>query len=158
MTSSVKIEIVDKGNQLKLAKRQLRILSKRIKYPLTANKAVSAWLMRSVNSNFESQGGKVGGWEPFALGGRKLPSGQIDRKAKLLQDTGVLRGSFTNFYGRNHAGVGASAPYSIFHELGVASHRLPARRMLPVARDREVIDKVTRIYDVYIKRSSRAIR
>jgi phage gpG-like protein len=142
------------------------------------NRKVSVWLLRWVNTNFKTQGGKVGGWKPFKYGGRvvsktkKGKSGKrtknrlaksqgiggpgnrpyVDTSAKLLQDTGLLRAKFHPFHTRNTAGVGNNQPYSLAHELGVPSRNLPARRMLPESGDRDVEDGVLKIYDTYIER------
>ena len=43
------------------------------------NRSVSLWLLRWVNENFKSQGGKVGGWKPFKIGGRWIGKG-LNRK------------------------------------------------------------------------------
>ena len=139
----------------KPAKRKLRELMRKMRNPRPANRQVSIWVLRWINANFKSQGGKVGGWKPFKLGGRKIPGGGIDRSAKLLQDTGRLRASFSPFHSRNTAGVGSDLRYSIEHELGLPHRNLPARRMLPLASDRDVERGVIKIYDAYIRRALR---
>lgn len=139
----------------KAAQKALRRAIRKIKNPTQANKAVSIWLMRWVNENFKTQGGKVGGWKPFKLGGRPLPGGGIDRSAKLLQDTGRLRASFSPFHSRRVAGIGSDLNYSITHELGLPHRNLPSRRMLPLDTDRDVEAGIIRIYDVYIRRALR---
>ena len=107
--------------------------------------------MRWINQNFKTQGKNVGGWAPFKYGGRKLPGGQIDKTAKLLQDTGRLRASFSPFYGRNFAGVGTDLNYAVTHEFGLPHKNLPDRRMLPRDTDKSVSTNVIRIYDHYIR-------
>ncbi len=149
----VSIEIVPLRAGSERAKRALRKLQRKIKDPRPANRNVSIWLLRWVNENFKSEGGKVGRWKPFKLGGRKLPDGTIDTKAKLLQDTGRLRASFQNFYSKDVAGVGSPLDYSLAHELGLPSKNLPARRMIPNASDKDVEAAVIRIYDAYIRRA-----
>jgi len=94
---------------------------------------ISILLDRWVQKNFRSEGGNVGGWEPFALGGRPGPKG-IDTSAKLLQDTGRLRASFKPFADANKAGIGSALEYSITHEEG---RGVPARRMLPKRKEIE---------------------
>jgi len=135
------------------AKRKLRQLIRAVKNPRKANRQVSIFLLRWVNDNFKTQGGKVGGWKPFKLGGRRLPGGAIDRSAKLLQDTGRLRLSFNEFHSRTSAGVGSNLNYSITHELGLPHKNLPARRMLPLSTDRSVTKGIIKIYDAYIRRA-----
>lgn len=135
--------------------RTLRIIARKIKNTRAPNRLVSIWLLRWVNDNFKTQGGKVGGWKPFKLGGRRLPGGGIDRSAKLLQDTGRLRISFSPFYSKSVAGIGTNLSYGIIHELGFPFRNVPARRMLPVPGDQDVVRAVVRIYDKYIKKALR---
>lgn len=149
------LQVVEIGNGSKAAKRKLRELIRKVRNPAQANRRVSIWLMRWVNDNFKSQGGKVGGWKPFKLGGRRLPGGGIDRSAKLLQDEGRLRASFSPFHGRTMAGIGSDLGYAITHQLGLPHRNLPARRMLPLNTDRDVERGIIRIYDNYIRRAIR---
>jgi len=145
------VEVVPIRGGSKEAERMLRKLIRKVKNPQVANRRVSVWLMRWVNENFKGQGSKVGGWKPFKLGGRKLPGGGIDRSAKLLQDTGRLRASFSPFHSRNTAGIGSDIIYSATHELGLPHKNLPARRMIPLASDADVTRGIIKIYDHYIR-------
>jgi phage gpG-like protein len=135
------------------AVRKLRELTRKVRDPSPANREVSRWLFRWVNENFRSEGGKVGKWKPFKHGGRKMPDGSIDASAKLLQDTGRLRASFSPFYGRTIAGIGSDLQYSVTHELGIPHRNIPIRRMLPLASDTEVTNNIIQIYNVYIRRA-----
>ncbi len=147
------IVVTHKGSRAMTAK--LRHVIRKVKNPKQANREVSIWLMRWLNENFKTEGGKVGGWKPFKLGGRRLPGGGIDATAKLLQDTGRLRKSFSPFYSRNTAGIGSSLSYSVAHEIGLPVKNLPARRMLPQAGDKSVEVGVIKIYNRYIRRAIR---
>lgn len=154
------IEVVAIRGGSKPVLKKMRELRRKVKNPTPANREVSIWLMKWVTDNFKSQGGKVKGWAPFALGGRKIPGGGIDTSAKLLQDTGFLRASFHPFHSRTEAGVGAGAHrldpnIPIYHELGLPLRNLPARRMLPLASDRDVNKAIVRIYNAYIMRAIR---
>lgn len=100
----------------------------------------SIYLDRWVQSNFKSEGGKVGGWKPFARGGRITDNG-IDRSAQLLQLTGRLRASFLPFATNKNAGIGSDLDYSEKHHEGEG--RIPERRLLP-KRD-EVMTDLRRI-------------
>jgi hypothetical protein len=99
-----------------------------------------------VQQNFRTQGGNVGGWTPFARGGRRLRGGGIDTSAMLLQDKGALRLSFRMFWDRKQAGIGSKLKYSKPHEEG--NSHVPKRRMLP--QERDVIRPVLRIYNRHI--------
>lgn len=102
-----------------------------------AMKKVSIFLDRWVQENFRSEGGNVGKWEPFAMGGR-MKKGLFDSSAKLLQDTGALRASYRPFSTNNNAGIGSDSKYSKAHDKGLG---VPERRTLPVA---EEVDKDVR--------------
>lgn len=113
---------------------------------------VSIFLDRWVQSNFRTQGDKVGGWKKLALGGRRRKKGKkstIDASAKILQDTGRLKASFLPFATRRNAGVGSELPYSKTHEKGIG--HVPKRRILPV--NKEVMPSVKKIVNKHVKRS-----
>jgi len=117
----------------------------------TAHKRVAVYLDRWVQDNFKTEGKKVGGWAPFAHGGRRLKDGSIDGSAMLLQDTGRLRASYHPFANRKDAGIGSDLPYSKDHEEGISERHLPQRRMLPRAND--VRSDVKEIFDNFVKES-----
>lgn len=149
------------------AQRRIREVSRKIKDTSRANREVSIWLLKWVNDNFKTQGGKVspGGWEPLKTGGRykknsrgkQLGAGRRRQKydpyAKVLQDTGRLRGSFHNFYTRTTAGVGSALFYAPFHDLG--TKYIPQRRILPSQEDRDVEQGALRIYEAHVQRAVR---
>lgn len=103
-------------------------------------KKAAIFLDKWVEQNFKTEGGKVGGWKPFAHGGRVTEKG-IDENAKLLQDTRRLRMSYLPFANKKTAGIGSDVSYSVKHEKGLDG--TPQRRMLP--KKREVIDDVRKI-------------
>ena len=144
---TIKVKVINDAG----AKRTLRVFGKALKNLGPAHQQMSIWLDRWVQRNFKTEGGKVKGWKPFKYGGRLMPDGSIDRDAKLLQDTGRLRASFKPMWGKDYAGIGADAPYSIYHELG--TRHLPIRRMLPNATDKEVNHAIRRIYNMYLNRA-----
>jgi len=139
--------------------RKFRDLTKAVKDTKSANIQVARWLLRWVNDNFVSEGGKVGGWAPFKAGGRwirqKGKKPYLDTNAKLLQHTGHLRLKFHSFATKTSAGIGNNQPYSIYHELGLPTGKLPARRMLPNETDDDVSDAVIKIYDWHMERAIR---
>lgn len=132
---------------------QLEARNKRRKDKLSkmenAFQPASVYLDRWVQTNFKSEGGNVGGWEPFKLGGRRLKGGGIDPSAKLLQDTGRLRASFFPFATRRDGGIASDLPYAKVHHKGEG--RLPERRLLP--KKAEVIDKIRKIFKTFIGRA-----
>lgn len=132
--------------------KKLSEVSSFVKNSTRANRDMSLWLHRWVDKNFRSQGGAVGQWKKFKAGGRRKKGGGIDTSAKLLQDTGALRLSFHEFYGRTMAGIGSDLSYSISHEKGIPERNLPARRMLPRETDKTVIDALLKIYGRHVTR------
>lgn len=101
-------------------------------------KKVSVYLDQWVQRNFQTQGGKVGGWQPFVESNPRIAQ---DPSAKLLQDTGALRRSFLPFATGDNAGIGSDLPYSEPHNAGWG--HLPQRRLLP--KKTEVNDDVSDI-------------
>ena len=134
--------------------RKLNQLIKKIENPILANYEVSTRLQRWVWENFDTEGGKVGGWKPLKLGGRWKGKGKdryFQDDAVILNDTGALRLSINHFYGKDFAGVGSDLPYSKTHDLGLPPH-IPQRRILPTEDDKSVKDLIIEIYETYIKR------
>lgn len=127
---------------------KLKLFSRKYLEDLTKpNKEVAVWLMRWVDKNFKREGllrYPGAGWEPFKLGGRRRKGGEIDATAKLLQDTGRLRASFSPLFSKKMAGVGSDLTYSEAHEKGKG---VPTRAMLPT-RDL-VHSDIKRIYNAY---------
>lgn len=107
---------------------------------------VSVFLDQWVQTNIRTEGGKVGGWLPFALGGRWVKGFGLDRTAKLLRDTGALALSFRPFAAKNSAGIGSDLDYSEDHDEGID---VPQRRLLP--EKAEVRKPVRDILDQYVK-------
>jgi phage gpG-like protein len=143
MTVSIKFEpTVDE-----LKKRQ-EGRKKKLESLDTVMAKVAVYLDQWVQRNFQSEGGNVGGWLPFAAGGR-WKNGKFDPSAKLLQDTGRLKHSFLPFSSKKNAGVMSDLDYSIFHEEGTAY--LPSRRMLPEAK--EVKQPIKDMFGVHVKES-----
>ena len=107
----------------------------------------SIFLDQWVQRNFKSEGGKVGGWKPFAQSTLEHIA-QTDpgrQPAKLLQRTGRLRSTFLPFASDDDAGIGSNLFYSKFHNEGLG--RLPQRRLLPT-RDLVMAD-IRRIFKNY---------
>lgn len=114
----------------------------------TPMKRASIYLDRWVQQNFKTEGGNVGGWQPFAFGGRLIPGGGLDTSAKLLQDTGRLRASFTPYHSKKDAGIFSELDYSEKHHEGIG---IPQRRLLPL--DAEVKDDVRAIIEGHIAKA-----
>jgi len=93
-----------------------------------AYQRAAVYLDQWVQKNFRTEGGNVGGWEPFDRGGRWRKGYGLDVSAKLLQDTGALRLSFKPFATKKTAGIGSDLDYSEFHNEGIG---VPERRILP---------------------------
>jgi len=151
------ISVTPNKATIEAAKRKLAAARDGLKNNGVAMRQVAVFLDQWVQRNFQSKGGKVGGWEPFKYGGRlttkaKANAQSIDGKrwvngsAALLQDTGALRLSFLPFVRQGSAGIGSDLPYSKAHEEG--SNDLPQRRMLP--KTAEVQVDVKEILDNFV--------
>lgn len=93
----------------------------------------SVLLDQWVQKNFKSEGGLVGGWQPFKKNDAGVPIVEARNPgrapAKLLQDTGRLRSSFAPFADKKSAGIGSDLPYSKPHHKGMGY--LPMRKLIP---------------------------
>ena len=134
----------------------------------------AAFLDRWVQTNFKTSGGKVGGWKPFAHGGRvglgdPRPPGATDFKivapwgvldgwkdssAKLLQDTGTLRHSFIPFASKKNAGIGSDLIYSKTHDQGRGN--IPQRRILP--EKKEILPDIMKIFESHVRLSIKEVK
>lgn len=153
-----------------IIKNKIKNVGDKIGKMKIANKKCSILLEQWVLQNFKTQGGKVGGWEPFKYGGRINNKGigtlttiaapwgigaidvHVDKSAKLLQDTGALRRSYHPWYNNRNAGIGSDLPYSKAHNEG--NSRLPQRRMLPESKvDDNLMLKFKQVYESHVKES-----
>lgn len=110
----------------------------------TAYAKIATYLDKWVQTNFKTEGGKVGGWLPFARGGRWVKGKGLDTTAKLLQDTGRMRSSYLPFSFKSNAGIGSDLPYAKKHDEGLDG--VPKRRTLPVKKEvlgdtKEILNK-----------------
>jgi phage gpG-like protein len=121
----------------------LRTRIKKMNDRTAPNRRVAVVLDQWVQRNFQTEGGDVGGWTPFAAGGRYVPGIGLDTSAKLLQDTGLLRASFQSFYDADVVGIGSDLHYSKYHEEGTST--IPQRRMLPDEKD--VMESILNVYN-----------
>ena len=123
---------------------------KKLKDSKAAYAKVATYLDRWVQTNFKTEGEKVGNWAPFQAGGRWVKGRGIDESAKLLQDTGRMRASYLPFSSRSDAGIGTDLPYAKKHEEGDG---VPERRTLPERG--EVIDDALTIIEGHVKKATR---
>jgi phage gpG-like protein len=132
VASSKHIEVIVKPTieqlRKRLAKKRAAVMDLRTPYARAA-----VLLDQWVQKNFKTEGGKVGGWVPFAKNAAGIPLVEIrepDRApAKLLQRTGRLRSSFNPFANTKQAGIGSDLPYAKTHHEGEGN--VPERSLLP---------------------------
>ena len=145
------------------ADKNLRAFADNLKKRERINEQIAMRLRSLVIKNFETQSNNGIKWAPFKAGGRWKSEGKgkkrtrtLDRSAKLLQDTGNLRVSFTELWSNDLTGVGAKASagvnYAIVHEMGSTKRKIPARPMLPTPL--QVQTEAVRIYDYHVKRAA----
>jgi phage gpG-like protein len=112
--ANIVIKVDVSGLESKLAAVQEQL------HPAGLLDAIGQRWLQWINDNFESEGGKVGGWAPLAdstVAARRGGAGQI------LQDTGVLRESFDyEVMGDSQVRVGTKVQYASFHEEGTAPY------------------------------------
>lgn len=150
MASSKRVEVTVKPTiaelRKRLAKKRAAVTDLRTPYA-RASVLLDQW----VQKNFKTEGGKVGGWQPFSpVTLRIMERTDPDRSpAKLLQRTGALRMSFTPFANRQRAGIGSDLPYSKTHHRGEGN--VPERQLLPDkgAAHREVMRSAKEIMTDY---------
>lgn len=131
MVASKNIEVVVKPTieelRKRLAKKRAAVTDLRTPYARAA-----VLLDQWVQKNFKTEGGKVGGWQPFAKNKEGIPIVELrepDRApAKLLQRTGRLRSSFVPMANKKQAGIGSDLPYAKSHHEGIGP---PERQLLP---------------------------
>lgn len=130
MASSKGVEVVVKPTiaelRKRLAKKRAAVMDLRTPYA-RASVLLDQW----VQKNFQSEGGKVGGWAPFSPVTLKIMERTDPGRApaKLLQKTGALRLSFSPFADKKRAGIGSDLPYAKTHHKGEG--RIPERQLLP---------------------------
>ncbi|MHB1099291.1 MAG: phage virion morphogenesis protein [Burkholderiales bacterium] len=135
--STKTIEVVVKPTLQELRKRLVKkraaVMDLRTPYARAA-----VLLDQWVQKNFKTEGGKVGGWQPFAKNAAGIPIVELrepDRApAKLLQNEGILKASFSPFADTKRAGIGSDMKWD--DGTTVKDHhegrgQLPARPMLP---------------------------
>lgn len=128
-------------------KRSVEARRKQLANFRTPYTRASIFLDQWVQQNFKSEGGKVGGWKPFAKSTLEhiAETDPGRQPAKLLQRTGRLRSTFMPFASDDDAGIGSNLFYSKPHNEGLG--RLPQRRLLPT-RDL-VMGDIRRIFKNY---------
>lgn len=112
----------------RLAKKRAAVTNLRTPYA-RASVLLDQWVQR----NFKTEGGKVGGWAPFAKNKDGIPYVEVRdpqrAPAALLQDTGRLLASFTPFASKDSAGIGTDLPYAKTHHEGLGN--VPERQLIP---------------------------
>jgi phage gpG-like protein len=135
----VSVSLSVNGQSLRAARNRARDARRALSDASVPMRQASIFLDQWVKRNFREQGKKVGGWTPFAYGGRlttkdksnaKIRGRYVNTTAQLLQDSSHLRLSMLPFATATVAGIGSDLPYAEAHNAGVLPH-LPERRMLP---------------------------
>jgi phage gpG-like protein len=113
-----------------------------------ANKKVAIDLYGWTLRNYQSGGGKIGGWAPLAPATvkRKLKQGYTSQP---LLRTGAMRQNFAQFSDETQAGVGNRTSYSLPHEMGAPN--LPQRRMMP--QEDEMTAIAERVYGMHMRKA-----
>jgi len=147
---------------LEAARRKMTRVQKKVAKLEQAHHEIAVKLDQWVQQNFRSEGGKVGGWQPFAPSTLRRMLHRTKRaprtSPKLLQDTGRLRASFKPFWTNQTAGIGTTIYYARFHDpKHVIGHVprgkgvIPERRMLPDEED--AVPLATEVYKDHVRRA-----
>ena len=97
------------------------------KKPLQASAKL---VRRDVETQFETEGGLIGGWKPLA---ESTIKGRIRAgfgASPILQRTGALRRSFYSLVDEKRAIISSRSPYFVYHQSRATRKRLPRRAML----------------------------
>jgi phage gpG-like protein len=87
--------------------------------------AIGESTIRWIDENFETDGGKVGGWDPLSP---NTVAGRRKGSSRPLQDTGNLRESFTyELEGDGAVRVGTAVEYASQHQEGIGPYQIEAR-------------------------------
>lgn len=113
---------------------------------LAAIVAIDSWVQR----NFKSEGALAGGgspWKPLALS-TLLNRRKEGKGAKILQDTGHLKGRWRHQASARHAVLQSGVEYGTKHETG--TDNIPQRKILPTQEQAKPILK--KIYTLFIRK------
>lgn len=137
---------------------KLRALAEKAKHPermfMEIVVEVDGWVQRNIKR--EGSMIQAGGWPPFKsftykgvlytrgrikkgrATGKDYPKWKwtVDPRARLLQDTGKLRGSIRHYYSKTGGKVFTRLPYAIAHDQGEG--HLPARQLIPLKTHRDI--------------------
>lgn len=132
--------------------RMLKSLLQKIGQRQQANRQVSIQMQAFVFRNFQSEGKLVGGWASLAQS--TIAWKRRHGYARMLQNTGETRNSFTGFYSNDNAGVGS--PLARARWLHEGTGRMPARALLP---DRKQVQEIgMKVYEDFIARRIKEAR
>jgi phage gpG-like protein len=148
MVNEITSAQIDKTN------RKLEKLARSLRNPILANRAASVALYGWVIENYDSEGGKVGGWTP--LKPSTIREKERIGKTKMLVRTGHLRASLVPGYDQSNAWVASNVPYAVKHQEGDPDHNIPQRRILP--NRSEVLKIGIKVYQFYVSKEVRATR
>ncbi len=137
MIGTQKANVILKGLKNDLKKRKV------------VNERAIALVLKWVDDNFKTQGGKVGGWKKLTTATNIAKTNKGYSPSPLLR-TGDLRKKWrTQISDKTGRLISAidNPPYGLFHDEG-AGH-LPQRRIIP--KSSEVLPLLSKVYNNFIK-------
>ena len=141
--ADTKVEI--KG--LKETQRRFNALARKLKNKIPLYKRIGIMVLNEIDKTFRSEEHEGSKWErlsPATIAARR--KGRGPGGARILQDTGTLRSSFTSEPSISKVKVGTEIEYASPHEFGLG---VPKRQMIPsIKRGFEIAIEVS---DKYIK-------
>lgn len=95
-----------------------------------------------IQQNFQSEGGKVGGWEPLSPLTIKARRGS---RARILQDRGWLKSRWDLIADARQAKIVSKTSYGYFHDKGKG---VPKRQIIPTVR--QIQPELQKLYNHFI--------
>ena len=152
------IEIVINRSQLNNVDRLLVNMGRKAKKPTVALKEIGLEMLLSINKNFEAEG-RPNRWAPLSAMTLAMRRNKNKASSKILQDTGILRGSINYQLTDDEQGVaiGTNIKYAAPHQYG-ARINMSARTIIPKKAKvlRFVVDGKV-VYSKYAKQKARTI-
>ena len=100
---------------------------------------------RWVQKNFESEGKmSMGGWKPLSA---KTLARRRGSSAKILQDTGTMKGRWKHISNRKRGILRSGVAYAEAHHKG--SGNLPERRILPTCE--QIMPIIKKVYKDFVR-------
>lgn len=137
---------------IKAMRKSAGALGKGMKKRRTVNGRAVLIVDRWIQKNFQSEGEKVGGWEPLAESTilARRTSTKKRKGNKILQDTGQLKTRWKHYWSHKYAKITSNVPYAVYHDSDKPRKgNLPRRQILPDAK--HIMPQLKKVYNHFVK-------